>query len=118
MKASKAVRSEAMRRRELAELALFRDVEAKQRDSKKFWGMWKRLKGTTRVDKSPPPVAENDKGEAVTDPVEVLKIWRNFSAAITCADLTGTQEEGKYDDEYKQQVEETPATSPCSSAST
>ena len=99
MKASKAVRSESMRRRELAELALFRDVEAKQRDSKKFWGMWKRLKGTTRVDKSPPPVAENDKGEAVTDPVEVLKIWRNFSAAIACADLTGT-------DEYKQQVED------------
>ena len=42
----------------------------------------------------------------MTDPVEVLKAWRDFSAGIASADLSGTQEEGKYDDEYKKEVEE------------
>ena len=106
MAASRAVRSEAMRRRELSELALFRDVEKNQGNSKLFWGRWKRLKGTTRVDKSPPPVAENEQGDVETDPVEVLRIWRGFSSAIASADLTDTQEEGKYDDEYKKQIED------------
>jgi len=104
--ASNAVKSAAMRRRELSELALFRDVEAKQGNSKLFWSNFKRLKGTTRTDKSPPPVAENDEGEVVTDPLEVLKVWRKFSAAIASANLEGTEEEGKYDDEYKRQVED------------
>ena len=106
MVASKAVKSAAMRRRELSELALFRSVEAKQGDSKEFWGRYKRLKGTTRTNMSPPPVAKNDKGEVVTDPVEVLKVWRNFSASIASADLDGSKEEGKYDDEYKKEVED------------
>jgi hypothetical protein len=104
--ASNAVKSAAMRRRELAELALFREVEAKQGNSKLFWSNFKRLRGTTRTDKSPPPVAENDEGEVVTDPVEVLNVWRKFSAAIASANLEGTEEEGKYDDEYKRQVED------------
>jgi hypothetical protein len=55
MTASKAVRSAAMRKREVAELALFRDVEANQGDSKLFWGKYERLRGTTRTNKSPPP---------------------------------------------------------------
>jgi len=55
MTASKAVRSAAMRKREVAELDLFRDVEANQGDSKRFWAMFKRLRGTTRTNKSPPP---------------------------------------------------------------
>ena len=104
--ASKAVRSAAMRKREVAELALFRDVEANQGDSKLFWGMFKRLRGTTRTNKSPPPVAEDDKGEVVTDPVEVLRVWRDFSVSIASADLEGTQEEGIYDDDYKRDIED------------
>ena len=42
----------------------------------------------------------------MTDPVEVLRAWRDFSAGIASADLSGTQEEGMYDDEYKRKVEE------------
>ena len=53
--ASRAVMSAAMRKREVAELTLFRDVEANQGDSKLFWGRFKRLRGTTRINKSPPP---------------------------------------------------------------
>ena len=105
MTVSKAVRSEAMRKRELSELALFRSVEAKQRDSKQFWARYKRLKGTTRANGSPPPVAKDEEGQTMTDPVSVLKVWRDFSAAIASSDLTGTEEEGKYDDEYKIRVE-------------
>ena len=37
--------------------------------------------------------------------MSVLKVWRDFSAAIASSDLTGTEEEGKYDDEYKIRVE-------------
>ena len=106
MAASNAVKAAAMRKRELSELSLFREVEAQQGDSKQFWSRYNRLRGSTRVDKSPPPVAENDEGEAVTDPVEVLRVWRNFSAKIASADLSGTQEECIYDDEYKKQVED------------
>ena len=106
MTASKAVRSAAMRKREVAELALMRDVEANQGDSKLFWGKFKRLRGTTRTNKSPPPVAEDDRGEVVTDPVEVLRVWRKFSVSIASADLRGTQEEGIYDDDYKREVED------------
>jgi hypothetical protein len=106
MTASKAVRSAAMRKREVAELALFRDVEANQGDSKLFWGKYERLRGTTRTNKSPPPVAENDKGEVVTDPLEVLRVWREFSVSIASADLRGTQEEGIYDEDYKHEVED------------
>jgi hypothetical protein len=106
LSASRAIRSHAMRKRELSELSLFRDVEAKQGNSKLFWAKFKRLKGTTRVNKSPPPVAENDKGEVVTDPVEVLKVWRNFSASIASTDMRGTQEEGIYDDDYKREIED------------
>ena len=38
--------------------------------------------------------------------MEVLRVWRDFSAGIASADLSGTQEEGIYDDEYKLEVEE------------
>ena len=54
----------------------------------------------------PPPVATDSEGKVVTDPVEVLRAWRDFSAGIASADLSGTQEEGIYDDEYKREVEE------------
>ena len=62
LKASNAVKSAAMRRREISELALFRDVEDKQGDSKKFWSKYKLLKGTTRTDKAPPPCRRERRG--------------------------------------------------------
>jgi hypothetical protein len=100
------VRAGAARRKHLKELALFRDVEEKQSDSKLFWGKFKLLRNSIHVAKSPPPVATDSEGKVVTDPVEVLRVWRDFSAGIASADLSGTQEEGIYDDEYKREVEE------------
>jgi hypothetical protein len=100
------VRADATRRKHLQDLELFRDVEEKQSDSKLFWGKFKLLRNSIHVAKSPPPVATDSEGKVLTDPVEVLKAWRDFSANIASADLTGTQEEGIYDDEYKREVEE------------
>ena len=96
----------AARRKQLAELSLFRDVEENQSDSKQFWGRFKKLRNSIHVAKSPPPVAVDASGETVTDPVHVLRVWRDFSAGIASADLSGTREEGKYDDEYKKELED------------
>ena len=96
----------AARRKQLAELSLFRDVEENQSDSKQFWGRFKKLRNSIHVAKSPPPVAVDASGETVTDPVHVLRVWRDFSAGIASADLSDTREEGKYDDEYKKEVED------------
>lgn len=104
--ASARVRAGAARRKHLKDLELFRDVEEKQSDSKLFWGKFKLLRNSIHVAKSPPPVATDSEGKVVTDPVEVLRAWRDFSAGIASADLSGTQEEGIYDDEYKREVEE------------
>ena len=70
--ASRAVMSAAMRKREVAELTLFRDVEANQGDSKLFWGRFKRLRGTTRINKSPPP------SQPTTREKPSLTRWRSF----------------------------------------
>jgi hypothetical protein len=103
--ASREVTAVAARRRELAELRLFRDVESKESNSKLFWGKFKALKSSIFVSKSPPPVAVDSTGETATDPVAVLRAWRDFSAGLASSDLTGTREEGRYDDEYKEEVE-------------
>jgi hypothetical protein len=103
--ASRAVLAVAEKKKKVAELRLFRDVEEKQGDSKLFWGKFKKVRNSIVVNKSPPPVAVNSKGITVTDPIEVLKAWRDFSAAIASTDLSGTKEEGIYDDEYKDEVE-------------
>ena len=104
--ASRAVRKASERTRELEELRLFRDVEANQADSKVFWGRFKRLRNSIRVTKSPPPVATDKDGRTVTDPLEVLCIWKDFSASIAAKDLCGTTEEGIYDNEYQRETEE------------
>jgi len=103
--ASRAVLAVAEKKKKVAELRLFRDVEEKQGDSKLFWGKFRKVRNSIVVNKSPPPVAVNSKGVTVTDPIEVLKAWRDFSAAIASTDLSGTKEEGIYDDEYKDEVE-------------
>jgi hypothetical protein len=104
--ASARVRADAARRKQLKDLALFRDVEEKQSDSKLFWGKFKLLRNSIHVAKSPPPVATDPEGNVETDPIKVLRIWRDFSANMASADLSGTKEEGIYDDEYKREVEE------------
>jgi hypothetical protein len=88
--ASKAVRQASARRRELEELKLFRDVESAQRDWKVFWSRFKKMKNSIRITKSPPPVATDCKGKTVTDPIEVLRAWRDFSRLIASKELTGT----------------------------
>ena len=104
--ASRAAVATAAKRRELAELRLFRDVEANEGNCKLFWGKFKTARNSIVVSKAPPPVAVNETGETVTDPAAVLRAWRDFSARIASKDLEGTREEGRYDDEYMEEVEE------------
>ena len=56
--------------------------------------------------KAPPPVVKDRHGGTITDPVEVLRRWRDFSASISTNDLTGTEEEGQYDEDHKKEMEE------------
>jgi hypothetical protein len=102
---SKQVTSLAAKSRELAELRLFRDVEDKQGDSKLFWARFRSVRNSILVSKSPPAVALNGDGDTMTDPAKVLRVWRDFSARIASSDLTGTPEEGRYDDANKTKVE-------------
>jgi hypothetical protein len=106
LKASRRVLSASWRRKEFQELRLFRDVEEKQGDSKLFWSKFKMISNTIHVSKSPPPVATNERGDTITDPVEVLRAWRDFSANIASSDLSGTTEEGIYDEDYKKNRED------------
>ena len=106
LSANRQVLAAAARKRELAELRLFRDVESKQSDSKLFWSRFKAVRNSVAVSKSPPPVAVDSDGNTVTDPIQVLAAWREFSARIASSDLEGTPEEGKYDEDYKKEVEE------------
>jgi hypothetical protein len=102
---SRAVLAVAERTRRVAEVRLFRDVEGKQGDSKEFWNKFRTVRNSIVVPKAPPPVAINASGDTVTDPIEVLKAWRDFSASIASTDLEGTTEEGIYDDEHRVEVE-------------
>ena len=104
--ASRQARQTAAKRKQIERLRVFRDVEEHQADSRAFWGKFKQVRGSITVDKSPPPVAYDTDGGMVTDPVEVLRAWRNFSACIASTDLTGTTEEGIYDEDYKKGVEQ------------
>ena len=94
------------RRKHLKEMELFHDVENNQGNSKLFWGKFKLLRNSIHVAKSPPPVVTDEKGNTVTDPVEVLRVWREFSANIASKEVSGTTEEGIYDEEYQKEVEE------------
>ena len=90
------------RRKDEMEQQTFRQIEEKQADSKLFWSRAKRVTGRMQTRVSPPPMAMNADGRVESDPVEVLKIWRNFCSEM--ADST-PQEEGIYDDEYRDEVE-------------
>lgn len=106
LQANRSVLAASSRRKELQELRLFRDVEKKQGDSKLFWAKFKKISNTIHVSKSPPPVAINKHGTTITDPVEVLHAWRDFSANMASSDLANTSEEGIYDEDYKREVDE------------
>ena len=84
---------------------LFHDIEDRQGDSKLFYGKYKELQRRTAANKSPPHVARDPDGNTVTSQPEVLRVWRDFSAALSSADLTGTKEEGIYDEDHKVETE-------------
>jgi len=89
------------RRKEMAELELFRQVEEQQANSKLFWAKAKRVKGRMRANASPPPMVVRGK-DTIADPVEVLRAWRKFSAETA---RMAPEEEGIYNEEYRQEVE-------------
>jgi exonuclease III len=90
------------KRKQMEEGELFRQIEEKQADSKLFWGRAGKVTDRMKGGVSPPPMVNRD-GETETDPMEVLRAWREFSAGIA-SQLP--EEEGRYDDEYKRVVEE------------
>jgi hypothetical protein len=87
LSASRAVLRVAERKRDIAELKLFRDIESKQKDSKLFWQTFHHLRNSIAVNKSPPPVAVDSKGKTVTERGAFLKAWMKFSASISSKDL-------------------------------
>ena len=91
------------RRKEIAELEVFRQVEEKQANSKLFWARAKRLRGHMKSKMTPPPMVAKVTGEVEADPVEVLKVWRRFSAEIA---KSMPEEEGIYDDAHRIEVEQ------------
>ena len=105
LRLSRAVVSYRARQRELAELKLFRDIESHQNNSKLFWGKYKTIRGTAKAGKAPPPVVKDNCGNTITDPTDVLRAWRDFSAGIANSDLEGTKEEGIYDEDHRLEVE-------------
>ena len=105
LRLNRIVVSYRARQRELSELKLFRDIEAHQSNSKLFWGKYKSIRGASKAGKSPPPVVKDVDGNTLTDPTDVLRAWRDFSAGIASSDLDGTREEGIYDEDYRLDIE-------------
>ena len=105
LKLNRAVMSYSARKRELAELKLFRDIEANQSSSKPFWSKLKQLRGAEKAGKSPPPVVKDKHGNTLTDPGDVMRTWRDFSSFIASTDLEGSREEGIYCEDNRREVE-------------
>ena len=99
-KAKAAALSEIETRRE--QLELFQQIESTQSESNLFWSHVKNISGGLLSSVSPPPIATDDTGKVQTDPIEVLKVWRNFSIKIA---NPGPEEECIYDDEHKKEIE-------------
>ena len=101
--AKAAVMTAIRERRDELEREMFEQIESSQADSKLFWTHVKRsVAGGLLSSVSPPPMALNSAGGVETDPLEVLKVWREFSAGIASP---GSEEEGIYDEEHKSEVE-------------
>jgi hypothetical protein len=90
-------------RRESIELQLFKQIEATQSDSKLFWSHVTSIAGPLLNSICPPPMATNTEGKVETDPIAVLKVWKEFSSNIA---NPGPSEEGIYDEEHKTEVEQ------------
>lgn len=101
--AKKRLISATKRRKALLELQLFHQIEDAQADPKLFWARAKRLTNRLTRTAAPPPMVQNKDGVIESDPVEVLKTWRKYSATI--ADNTPKEEE-IYDDSHHRYIEE------------
>ena len=89
-------------RRDELELKLFEQIENSQSDPKLLWSCVSRIAGTLTDNVKPPPLAMDAGGKVVTEPVEVLKVWRDFCVSI--AD-PGDEEEGIYDEDHRRETE-------------
>jgi hypothetical protein len=101
---TRALRAGATRQ-ELLDLECFLDIENNQADSKIFWSKAKRVMTILRTSINPPPMVEyveNDITKCETDPLKTLKIWKRFWTALA---NPSSDEEAKYDDNYKKHVE-------------
>ena len=90
-------------RREELETAIFKHIEKAQADSKLYWARSKSVLGGLSSSVSPPPMATNAEGGVETDPIAVLRVWRDFSKTIA---NPGPDEEGIYDNEHKLEIED------------
>ena len=90
------------RRKAMEEGKLCRQIEEKQADSKLFWRRSKKVIGGMKGGVSPPPMAMDAEERVETDPIKVLEVWRKFSEGLASE---MPEEEGIYDDEYKEEVE-------------
>ena len=89
-------------RQEELELQMFENIEANQSDSKLFWSHVTKISGGLLSSVSPPPMATDKAGEVVTDPLAVLKVWKDFSSSIS---NPSPEEECIYDEDYKRERE-------------
>jgi hypothetical protein len=89
-------------RKEELELQIFGQIESTQTDSKLFWSKVTKISGGLLSSVSPPPMATDAAGSVETDPLSVLRVWKEFSSGIA---NPGPEEECKYDDEHKEAVE-------------
>jgi len=99
---AKALRAGAARK-EMMELKMFKDIERNQADSKLFWQKAKGVMSGLRSSVSPPPMIQLFGESCETDPIKVLKGWRNFTKAIA---NPGQEEECMYDNDHKLLIEE------------
>jgi hypothetical protein len=102
-RAKAAVQKAVGARQEELELQIFRQIESTQSDSKLFWSHVTKISGGLLGSVSPPPMASNAEGEVMTDPLEVLKVWKEFSSRIA---NPGPEDEFIYDEEHKTATEQ------------
>jgi hypothetical protein len=107
------LRSVSKRCRRAAQLKRLRSVDASLDSSANFWKSVDALNRHTDSHGSLPRAINDKEGELVTDPVDVLKAWRDFTAELGKEDVIPDVERGqsdrreastKYDDVFARKV--------------
>jgi hypothetical protein len=86
LRAARRARKTNLRRKRIADLKLFRDIEQHENNSKLFWTRVKKLRADVLSKKQPTLVARGKGGETVTEPKHVLRVWQNYWATIAAWD--------------------------------